>query len=128
MQATWNVLEPTAGNALRVARQEGVGVIVKEVLANGRLTRRNHAATFAPKLATLAHHAERLGTTPEAVALAAVLQQPWADTVLSGAATAEQLRANLSAPTVAWDDEVGEALAGFAEPDYWKTRAALSWN
>ncbi len=128
VQATWNMLEPTAGNALRVARHEGVGVIVKEALANGRLTRRNHEAAFAPKLEVLSRHAKRLHTTPEALALAAALQQLWADTVLSGAATAAQLRANLSALTVAWDDEAEQALAEFAEPDYWETRAALSWN
>ena len=128
VQATWNVLEPTAGTALRVARQEGLGVIVKEALANGRLTRRNREVVFAPKLAVLSQHAERLHTTPEALALAAVLQQPWVDTVLSGAATEAQLHDNLSALTVAWDDEVAAALTGFAEPDYWKTRAALTWN
>ncbi len=128
VQATWNVLEPTAGNALRVARHEGLGVIVKEALANGRLTRRNHEPAFAPKLAALSRHAERLNTTPEALALAAALQQPWADTVLSGAATEAQLHSNLGALSVAWDDEVAAALKGFAEPDYWKTRAALEWN
>ena len=128
VQATWNVLEPTAGTALRVAHHEGLGVIVKEALANGRLTRRNQEAAFAPKLATLSRHAERLSTTPEALALAAVLEQPWADTVLSGAATEAQLHSNLSALTVAWDDEVAAALVNFAEPDYWKTRAALAWN
>ena len=128
VQATWNVFEPTAGTALRAARHEGMGVIVKEALANGRLTRRNHEAAFGPKLAVLSRHAERLSATPETLALAAVLQQPWADTVLSGATTEAQLYDNLSALTVAWDDEVAAALVNFAEPDYWKTRAALAWN
>ena len=41
VQATWNVLEPSAGAALLQAHELGLGVIVKEALANGRLTSRN---------------------------------------------------------------------------------------
>ncbi len=37
VQATWNVLEPSAGSALQAAHQAGWGVMVKESLANGRL-------------------------------------------------------------------------------------------
>ena len=37
VQATWNLLEPSAAFALAEAREAGWGVIVKEVLANGRL-------------------------------------------------------------------------------------------
>lgn len=128
VQATWNLLEPSAGNALHLAHQEGLGVIVKEALANGRLTRRNREATFAAKLGVLVRQAERLQTTPETVAFAAVVRQPWIDTVLSGAATEAQLHDNLAAQSVVWDDEVATALSGFAEPDYWDKRAALSWS
>ena len=38
VQATWNLLEPSAGPALQTAHDVGIGVIVKEALANGRLT------------------------------------------------------------------------------------------
>jgi aryl-alcohol dehydrogenase-like predicted oxidoreductase len=41
VQATWNLLEPSAGPALAEAHAAGLGVIVKEALANGRLTDRN---------------------------------------------------------------------------------------
>ena len=40
VQATWNLLERGAGSALRAAHAAGMGVIVKEPLANGRLTAR----------------------------------------------------------------------------------------
>src|SRR5262249_34270387 len=40
VQATWNLLEPSAGAALADAKARGWGVIVKEALANGRLTDR----------------------------------------------------------------------------------------
>lgn len=37
VQATWNLLERSAGPALDEAHDAGLGVIVKEALANGRL-------------------------------------------------------------------------------------------
>ena len=53
VQATWNVLEPSVGPTLSEAHAAGMGVIVKEALANGRLTSRNPDPGFAPKLAIL---------------------------------------------------------------------------
>ena len=104
VQATWNLLERSVGPALDAAHAAGLGVIVKEALANGRLTSRNDAPGFAIRRRRLEATAERLQTTVDAVALAAVLARPWVDGVLSGAATAEQLRANLGALRVAWDE------------------------
>ena len=123
VQSTWNLLEPSAGRALAEAHDEGLGVIVKEALANGRLTGRGGNRE-------LEEVARRLGASPDAVALAAVLAQPWADVVLSGAGSAEQLMSNLAAREVRWDDEAAEALAGLAdEPEaYWQTRSGLAWN
>jgi aryl-alcohol dehydrogenase-like predicted oxidoreductase len=130
VQATWNLLEPSAGPPLQSAHDMGVGVIVKEALANGRLTSRNRDAAFAPKRRLLEETAGRLSTTLDGLALAAVLAQPWADVVLSGAATVEHLRSNLGALAVAWDGEAAEALRGLAEPPeaYWTTRGGLAWN
>jgi aryl-alcohol dehydrogenase-like predicted oxidoreductase len=130
VQATWNLLEPSAGPVLEEAHDAGVGVIVKEALANGRLTGRNDEPAFAASRRVLEESASHLGTTVDALALAAVLARPWADVVLSGAATADQLRANLAAPTVEWEPSVSERLDGLAEsPEvYWDTRARLPWN
>ena len=47
VQATWNLLERSAGDALRSAHDAGMGVIVKEALANGRLTARGGIAPLA---------------------------------------------------------------------------------
>jgi aryl-alcohol dehydrogenase-like predicted oxidoreductase len=130
VQATWNVLEPSAGPALAEAHAAGVGVIVKEALANGRLTPRNDAPAFAGKRRALEETAARLGATTDALALAAVLAQSWADVVLSGAATVEHLRSNLGALAVRWDAEAAERLRPLAEPpeEYWATRGGLRWN
>ncbi len=130
VQATWNLLEPSAGAALARAHQAGVGVIVKEALANGRLTERNLAPRFATGLARLMRQTVRLATTVDALALAAVLAQPWADVVLSGAACIEHLNSNVAALSVAWDDEAADALSGLRETpeNYWQTRSGLAWN
>jgi aryl-alcohol dehydrogenase-like predicted oxidoreductase len=130
VQATWNLLERSAGPALLEAQQAGMGVIVKEALANGRLTERNHAPEFAEQRRVLAQLAQRRQCTVDALAIAAVLAQPWADVVLSGAATVEHLQANLAALEVRWDDAADEALAALVEDPhaYWATRSALPWN
>jgi aryl-alcohol dehydrogenase-like predicted oxidoreductase len=123
VQATWNVLEPSAGPALADAHEAGMGVIVKEAVANGRLTSRG----AVPGLDEVAR---RLGASPDAVALAAVLAQPWVDIVLSGAATSEHLASNLAAWELPWDDVAAGILGGLAEdPEtYWQIRSAMQWN
>jgi aryl-alcohol dehydrogenase-like predicted oxidoreductase len=123
VQATWNLLEPSAGPALADAHEAGLRVIVKEALANGRLTARGGC----PPLEELAR---RLDASPDAIALAAVLARPWTDIVLSGAATTEQVESNVSALRVRWDQEAEESLARLAEPaeEYWRRRSGLAWN
>ncbi len=130
VQATWNLLEPSAGPALQEAHALGLGVVIKEGLANGRLTSRNIDPAFAPRRRTLEDEAARLGTTIDALALAAVLAQPWADVVLSGATTTEQLASNLTALAVPWDPLCTDRLRGLAgpAPDYWETRSKLPWH
>src|SRR5262249_21552121 len=105
VQATWNLLEPSAGPVLRAAHMAGPGVIIKEALANGPLTARTAAPACAMKRRLLDEAAVRLGAKLDAIALAAVLAQPWVDVVLSGAATVEQLHSNLTALRVRWTEE-----------------------
>ena len=121
VQATWNLLEPSAGAALGEAADAGLGIIVKEALANGRLTHRS---------ADLAVRINRL--VPEwsldAIAIAACLNQPWASVVLSGAATAEQLASNTIALSV--PAGVLDAIPDLAEDSgsYWGIRSDLAWG
>ena len=130
VQATWNLLEPSVGPALAETRAAGVGVIIKEALANGRLTSRNRAASFTGEGGALRQQAERQGVGMDALALAAALAQPWADIVLSGAVTMEQLRSNVRALDIGLDPAAMGALAGLAEDPatYWQTRSSLKWN
>jgi aryl-alcohol dehydrogenase-like predicted oxidoreductase len=130
VQATWNLLEPSAGPALQAAHDAGMWVIIKEGLANGRLTSRNLEPAFDRQRRILEAEALRLHTTVDGLALAAILAQPWADVVLSGAATADQLRSNLGAHAVEWDDQAAERLAAVVESpeEYWGKRSGLVWN
>jgi aryl-alcohol dehydrogenase-like predicted oxidoreductase len=130
VQTTWNLLERSAGPALAEAHAEGMLVIVKEALANGRLTPRNGDPAFASARAELDAVAARHDTDASTFALAAALSRPWADVVLSGAATVEHLRANLAAATIAGAEGADGALAEWAEaPEaYWSVRRALRWN
>ncbi|MBI9082313.1 MAG: aldo/keto reductase [Desulfobacterales bacterium] len=130
VQATWNLLERSAEPALALAAGKGVGVIVKEGLANGRLTERNISPEFEPKLASLNRIARRLETSVDALALAAVLARPWAGVVLSGAACVEHLASNLTAVETVLDDAAVSALEELTElPEtYWQIRSKLAWN
>ncbi|WP_345475122.1 aldo/keto reductase [Actinoallomurus oryzae] len=122
VQSTWNVLESSAGDALAEAHDAGAHVIVKEGLANGRL------AAEPPE--TVRRVAAGRGLTADTVALAAVLARPWADTVLSGAVSVQQIRTNLAAESIPLEPgELRDLSALAMSPDaYWQARAALPWN
>ena len=109
-QATWNLLEQSAEPALREAHAAGRRVIVKEALANGRLAEQ------------------------DVIAFATALRRPWADLVLSGAATVGQLARNVAALEMSTVDSStgadGADIESLAEPpeQYWATRSALPWT
>jgi aryl-alcohol dehydrogenase-like predicted oxidoreductase len=123
VQATWNLLERSAGTALAAAHSAGLVVIVKESLANGRLTSRG-------PFSGLTEAARSVESTPDALALAAVLAQPWADVVLSGATTVSELTSNVSALALHPEPKLLELLEPIREDPitYWEVRAALPWN
>ena len=102
-----------------------MGVIVKERWPTAA-SRLGTTTRPSPNARVLDAESARLGTTPDALALAVVMSQPWADVVLSGAATAEQLGSNLGALSVVPDERAFEALAPLAEPPgaYWEIRCA----
>lgn len=124
-QSTWNVLETSVAPALAEARAAGARVIVKEGMANGRLA----PGAVGERELSFQGVAARLGVTPDALALACALAQPWATCVLSGAATPEQVRSNAAALDIEVPAEVLEELHGLAQPaeDYWSARSARAW-
>jgi aryl-alcohol dehydrogenase-like predicted oxidoreductase len=124
VQATWNPLEPSAGPALAEASAAGWGVVVKEAVANGRLTPRGDAT--GPLTALAAAH----DVGVDAIAIAAALAQPFCDVALSGAATIPHLEANLRATDVDLDGDDLARLGALAEPAeaYWARRSAQRWT
>ena len=126
VQATWNVLEISAESALKAAHAAGLGVIIKEALANGRLTSRNDMPSFTEKRQILEAQAARHNTTIDGLAIAAVLAQPWVSVVLSGAARVDHLLSNLAAADVVFDWEFGMVVD--SAETYWQTRSRLAWN
>lgn len=115
VQSTWNVLEPSVGPVLADAHEAGWFVTVKEAVANGRLTSK---AGVTPFTAFAAQH----GVAPDSLAIGAAAAQPWADIVLSGATTAEQLESNLAHVLR------GPLTEFIQEPyEYWSERSALPW-
>ena len=125
LQVTYNVLEQGPHDALVRAAEAGVDIIVKEAMANGR----------ALECAPLVAKAAELDVAPDALALAAVLAQPFRPHVLSGAVTADQLASNLGADAcarrLADDPDLLAELMRACRQDgaaYWKDRGALAWN
>jgi aryl-alcohol dehydrogenase-like predicted oxidoreductase len=132
VQATWNLLERGAESALQDAYDAGMKVVVKESLANGRLTQanRDEADLLYPSVARIRELAERRGTNVETLALAAALTRPWASFVLSGAATVDQIRSTVVALDFAYDSEIDQQLRSVAvtSDEYWRARSSFRWN
>ena len=125
VQATFNVLEPSLAGALREAHDAGMGVIAKEVFANGRLTDANARPNDAGLLEHL--HALAPDVPLDRTAVAFVLAHPYVDVALSGAATTAQLASHLAATDVALEPRAFESLVEAPER-YWATRASLPWS
>ena len=135
VQATWNLFERGAESALEDAHAAGMKVVVKESLANGRLAReaggeRREGGILTPIVAQIREVAEARGTTIQMLALAAALARPWADVVLTGAATETQIRSSVAALDVSYDAELETQLRPIAIPsdEYWRARSSFRWN
>jgi aryl-alcohol dehydrogenase-like predicted oxidoreductase len=120
VQATWNLLEPSAEPALARAHARGWLVVVKEAVANGRLSPAGGEADAAALAAAD-------GQALDALAIGAARSRPWCDVVLSGAVTPAQLDSNLASRAPSTD---AAALAALAEDPaaYWAARSARPWT
>ena len=131
VQATWNLLERGAESALKDAHGAGMKVVVKESLANGRLSHGNQNQDLLfPAVARIRELAKSRGLTVETLALAAALARPWADVVLTGAATVGQIQSNVAALELAYDPELEEKLRSVSidSTEYWRARSSFRWN
>ncbi|MGD9531948.1 MAG: aldo/keto reductase [Pseudonocardia sp.] len=127
VQATWNLLEPSAGDALADAVARGAQVTVKEAVANGRLTSGGCDGSDGVRRAAVV--AAALDVPLDQVAIAAALAQPWATRVLSGAVTVAQLASNVDAARIVLPPAVAAELATTVEEPtaYWAARSRRTW-
>ena len=125
VQCTFNLLEQRPGEALQEAHDQGMDIIIKEGLANGRVLR--HPSVI--------EYAKQLSCNPDQLALAFILAQPFEPRVLSGAVTPEQLESNLKAKEISEKLKENPSLLQeiaakcvMDSEDYWAERSALAWN
>ena len=125
VQCTYNIFEQRPGPALLDAHNAGMDIIIKEVVANGRILRSN----------TVKKYAEQLTCSADQLAIGCILAQPFKPRVLSGAVTPEQLQSNLKAEFIAERLKNDEELLNKIMKDcvmdseeYWKERSELVWN
>jgi aryl-alcohol dehydrogenase-like predicted oxidoreductase len=130
VQATFNLLEPSLAPGLAAAHAAGLGVIAKEVFANGRLSPANDRETDTALLAALRSAGSALDLAVDQLAVAWVLAHLFVDVALSGAATPTQVRSHAAVIDHTLPATTFEALAPLAEPPdrYWSSRASLPWS
>ncbi len=117
VQVTWNPLEPSTTESLLKLKNQGVLIVIKEALANGRLTSSGDLPATSPDV----------DATPDALALSIAMNQSPADVVLSGAVNISQLESNLSARDLpATTSSVSPSA--LAPDEYWAERSALPWT
>jgi len=127
VQCTFNILEQRPGPILLKAYEAGIDIIIKEGMANGRVMKHPIPQEYSKKL----------NCSPDQLALACILAQPFHPRVLSGAVTSEQLQSNLKAEMIAeqilkQDDSnllttIMEQTRQDSE-EYWSDRSMLAWN
>lgn len=127
VQATMNCFEQGACKALEHAANAGLGVIIKEGVANGRLTIHN---VLDPRLAVINTIARQHNVGIDAIALAWVMSKPFVHVVLSGASTLQQLKSNVEAHSIQLDQKGIKQLdqMRIESRDYWQERSAMIWN
>ncbi len=130
VQVTFNILEQSTAELLRESAEAGMGIIIKEALANGRLTAKNDNPDFEPLKKLLEELADRHEVGIDAIALAFILNQSWAHLVLSGAVVENHLESNLKAAHLKLEPREVEALSEMrqAVEAYWNDRSQLQWN
>ena len=129
-QVTYNILDISTHKVLSGLHENGKTIIVKEALANGRLLRNKNYPRYEPLYRILDEIASGYGVGTDAIALRFVMDHLKPSLVLSGAATKQQLDANLKALNIQLSPEEIASLKKFhieAEA-YWLERKQLSWN
>ncbi len=127
VQATYNLLDQSAEEALKLATDLGLKTIIKEAVANGRLTDRNCQSEYYQTLKAIAKNYD---VNVDAVAMAFLIQKSFVNMVLSGAAVEAHLLSNLQATQIELTtNELDQLTKLKMTPEqYWLDRNELKWN
>ena len=124
VQCTFNLLEQRPASCLLEAHEAGMDIIIKEGMANGRVLQNPIVQEYC-----------ELSYSPDQLALACILAQPFQPRVLSGAVTQEQLESNLEAEGLAKRLRANPVILAeimdqtkMDSEVYWSDRSALAWN
>ncbi len=130
VQITSNILEHHSDRVVAQAAERGMGIIIKEGLANGRLTSRNKNPSFKTHIDILHGMAHKYDVGIDAIALAYLLSKPYHHVVLSGAATTDHVTSNARATEIALTESEISQLdrLQLSAQDYWEERNQLAWN
>ncbi len=130
VQVTSNIFEHSTDQVLEEATDRGMGVIIKEGLANGRLTSRNTDSIYSEVLTLLKKLADEHNVGMDAIALSYLLSKPYHHVILSGAATEEHLNSNLMSCSIELSKKELSALDNLQLDSrrYWKERSQMDWN
>ncbi|GGF47298.1 aldo/keto reductase [Echinicola rosea] len=129
-QVTFNVLEQSTLPFLEHAQTNGVKIIVKEALANGRIFPNDAYPHYKKAYTYLSELAAKYQVGIDAIALRFCMDKIHPAYVLSGASTVSQLTANLKANTFQLSEDELDTLSRFAvmPKDYWQERSQLEWS
>ena len=125
VQCTFNLLEQRPATCLLEAHEAGMDVIIKEGMANGRVLQNP----------IIQEYSKKLSCSPDQLALACILAQPFQPRVLSGAVTPDQLESNLGAEAIAETLRADPVMLAeimdktrMDSETYWSDRSNLAWN
>ena len=127
VQCTINIFEQSCIEVLKMASEQGINVIAKEIFANGRLTDLNDNL-HQEKFIQVKKVASKLNITIEDLALIWVYQLTFVKIVLTGASTINQLDKNINSLNKIDIELPSLDNYQLTQLDYWNTRKSLSWN
>ncbi|KAA2217387.1 aldo/keto reductase [Maribacter flavus] len=130
VQFTFNLLDQSVATMKNELEQLDSPILIKEVLANGRLIPNDDYKSYAPLYNEMKGLAKKYRVGADAIALRFAMDSFKNANVLSGASNEAHLMANLKADTFSLAYDEMDRLRSFAiaPSAYWNERKELQWN